>query len=118
MRDTPSTRRVLAATIATAALSVGVVLTAPTASAGPEQDQQFQKIVADLGVPADSPEQAGMVGMEICTKVDQGKIQPASTVRGLINTLVSRGLDKGQATHMVWGAVQVYCPQFSSIVGR
>lgn len=118
MLGTRTPRRVLATTIAASAVGVGLMVAPPTASAGPEQDQRFQQIVADLGVPAETPEQARQVGMEICSKVDAGKIEPARTVRGLISSLTSRGLDKGQAAHMVWGAVEVYCPQFSSIVGR
>jgi hypothetical protein len=82
------------------------------------QDQQFLKVVQELNVPVNSDADAIAIGQEVCKAVDAGKIQPASTVRGVMSRLQGQGLSKGQAVNLVWGAVAAYCPQYSSIVGR
>lgn len=82
------------------------------------QDQQFLEVVQQLDVPVNSDADAIAIGQEICKAVDAGKIQPASTVRGVISRLQGQGLNKGQAVNLVWGAVAAYCPQYNSIVGR
>lgn len=118
MFTTPSARRVLGAALAAGALSVGVAVGTPSAAAGPEQDQRYQEFVEGLGIPTESPEQVGQIAMGICSTLDTGKIEPARTVRGIIASLTSKGMTKSQATNMVVGAVEVYCPQFNRIVGR
>ena len=108
------TRAAMAAAIAVLALGVS---TTAVAAATPEDDQ-FLDIVEQLDIPVDEPETMIDVGRQICTAVEAGKIEPASTVRGIISRLRAEGLDKGQAVHLVWGAVGVYCPQYNSLVGR
>ena len=109
----PHTRMIVGAACAAVALAG-----APAAHAT-AQDDQFYKIVQDLGIPSNSAEEAGTVGRGVCDAVDKGKIEPARTVRGIMNQLMTKAdISKGQAANLVWGAVSVYCPQFSSIVGR
>lgn len=115
-------RRVTSRTITTAlgacALFAGLTVGIAPAHATPEDDK-FYAIVKDLGVATNSPEEAATVGRGVCDAVEKGKIEPARTVRGIMNQLMNQaGIDKGQAAHLVWGAVSVYCPQYSSIVGR
>ncbi|OBG85288.1 hypothetical protein A5733_10670 [Mycobacterium sp. NS-7484] len=110
--------RVTATAICAAAMAAGAAFGVAPAHAN-AQDDQFFTIVKDLGVPTNSAEEAGTVGRGVCDAVEKGKIEPARTVRGIINQLRNQaGIDKGQATHVVWGAVKVYCPQYASLVGR
>lgn len=102
-------------TLATAALALG---TLPIAAASPEQDRQFANIVQQLGVPANSPEEAGQVGTQICTTLEQGMREPTATVRALIGQFTSKGLEKPKSVALVRGAVEVYCPQYRAILGR
>lgn len=105
--------------IAAAAVAGAALFTAGPAWADlSPQDQQFLKVVQELNVPVNSDADAIAIGQEICKAVDAGKIQPASTVRGVMSRLQGQGLNKGQAVNLVWGAVAAYCPQYSSIVGR
>jgi Protein of unknown function (DUF732) len=111
------TTRALAAMIAASGLSVAMTFGMASANATPEDDQ-FLEIVKQLDVPVSSPEDAVQIGHEICDAVAAGQVEPARTVRGVISRLMAQGLDKGTATHLVWGAVGVYCPRYNSIVGR
>ena len=105
--------------IAAAAVAGAALFTAGPAWADlSPQDQQFLKVVQELNVPVNSDADAIAIGQEICKAVDAGKIQPASTVRGVMSRLQGQGLNRGQAVNLVWGAVAAYCPQYSSIVGR
>ncbi|KWX24686.1 hypothetical protein AFM11_08435 [Mycolicibacterium wolinskyi] len=110
--------RALATSVSAAALAAAMTLGIAPAHATPEDDKFFA-IVKELGVATNSPEEAGTVGRGVCDAVDKGKIEPARTVRSIMNQLMNQaGIDKGQAANLVWGAVKVYCPQYSSIVGR
>lgn len=112
------TTRVIATAIGASAIGAAMTLGVAPAHATPEDDR-FYSIVKDLNIPTSSAEEAGQVGRGVCAAVDKGKIEPARTVRGIISQLMNQaGIDKGQAAHLVWGAVSVYCPQYSSIVGR
>lgn len=115
MLGTPFTTRALATTLAVGALGLGGIA---TASASPDQDQRYATMVKELGIPVNSPEEAGQVGMQICNQLDAGKVEPARTLRGILGTFTAKGLEKGQALRLVWGAVDVYCPQFGGVVGR
>ncbi|MGV0745336.1 DUF732 domain-containing protein [Mycolicibacterium sp. XJ870] len=112
------TTRTIATALSACALSAAMTVSIAPAHASPEDDRFFA-IVKELGIPTKSPEEAATVGRGVCDAVDKGKIEPARTVRGIMNQLRSQaGIDKGQAANLVWGAVSVYCPQYSSIVGR
>lgn len=102
------------------AAAVGALLftAAPAWADLSPQDQQFLNVVEQLKVPVNSDEDAIAIGKEICNAVDAGKITLASTVRGVISRLQGQGLDKGQSTNLVLGAVAAYCPQYSAILGR
>ncbi|AKS32444.1 DUF732 domain-containing protein [Mycolicibacterium goodii] len=108
-------RTVLAVTAA--AVSVGMTVGVAPAHASVEDDR-YLAIVEQLKIPG-SPEAAIQVGHEICSAVEDGKIEPARTVRGVITHLMNQaGISKGQAAGLVRGAVGVYCPQYTSLVGR
>ncbi|WP_246584851.1 DUF732 domain-containing protein [[Mycobacterium] fortunisiensis] len=110
--------RSAATAIGAAALAAHAVFGVAPAQAS-VQDDQFFTIVKDLGIPTNSAEEAGTVGRGVCDAVEKGKIEPARTVRGIISQLMNKaGIDKHQAAHLVWGAVKVYCPQYSALVGR
>jgi hypothetical protein len=110
--------RALAPAIGAAALAASATFGIAAAHATPEDDR-FLTIVEQLGIPTNSAEEAGTVGRGVCDAVEKGKIEPARTVRGIIGQLQAKaGISKGQAAKLVWGAVSVYCPQYSAIVGR
>jgi hypothetical protein len=112
------TGRIVAVVSSAAIASAALWTAAPAWADLSPQDQQFLKVVEQLNVPVNSDADAIAIGQEICKAVDAGKIQPASTVRGVMSRLQGQGLNKGQAANLVWGAVAAYCPQYSSIVGR
>ncbi|ULN46860.1 DUF732 domain-containing protein [Mycolicibacterium goodii] len=108
-------RTVLA--ISAAAVAVGMTAGIAPAHASVEDDR-YLAIVEQLKVPG-SAEAAIQVGHEICNAMEAGKIEPARTVRGVISHLMNQaGISKGQAAGLVRGAVSVYCPQYTSLVGR
>ncbi|MDV3130356.1 DUF732 domain-containing protein [Mycobacterium sp. 21AC1] len=108
--------RIIAAGISTTTLTAAVMFGMAPAHASVEDDR-FLAIVEELGIPTNSPEEAVQVGRQICDTVEAGKIEPARTVRGIMSQLTAKGLKKGQATNLVWGAVGIYCPQYSALVG-
>ncbi len=112
------TRRFFAVGLSAATVSAALLTAAPAWADLSAQDQQFLSVVTQLNVPVNSDGDAIAIGHEICNAVDAGKIQPASTVRGVMSRLQGQGLSKGQAANLVWGAVAAYCPQYNSIVGR
>ncbi len=113
-----SVKVAISATIAASALSVAITTATPAWADLTAEDQQFVNVVKELNVPVKSDEDAVAIGQEICKAVEAGQIEPARTVRGVMSRLQAQGLDKGQAAHLVWGAVDIYCPRYSSIVGR
>lgn len=115
-------RRLRTRAVATA-IGAAALATSAAFGVGPAhataQDDQFFKIVTDLNIPTTSAEEAGTVGRGVCDAVEKGKLEPARTVRGIMSQLMAKaGINKGQAANLVWGAVKIYCPQYSSIVGR
>ena len=110
-------RGALVATIAAASLSVAITFGYGSAHATPEDDA-FISIVEQLNIPMPSTDEAVQVGRGICKAMDAGKIEPAPTVRGVISSLMSQGLDKGQSVGLLRGAVSVYCPQYTALVSR
>jgi hypothetical protein len=108
----------LAATIAAAILSAAMAFGSGSAYATPDEDAAFVAIVKQLNIPVPDPDQAVQVGQGVCTAMDSGKIEPAPTIRGVLNNLMSKGLDKTQAVGLVRGAVSVYCPQYTPLVAR
>ena len=107
----------LVATIAAAGLSVAITFGYGSAHATPEDDA-FISIVKQLNIPMPSTDDAIQVGRGICSAMDAGRIEPAPTIRGVISSLRSKGLDKGQSVGLLRGAVSVYCPQYSALVAR
>ncbi len=110
-------RGALVATIAAASLSVAITLGYGSAHATPEDDA-FIGIVKQLNIPMPSTDDAIQVGRSICSAMDAGRIEPAPTIRGVISSLMSKGLDKGQSVGLLRGAVSVYCPQYTALVAR
>jgi hypothetical protein len=110
-------RGALLAAIATASLSVAVTLGTGSAHATSEDDA-FIGIVKQLNIPVPSPDDAVQVGRGICSAMDAGRIEPAPTIRGVVSSLRSKGLDKGQSVGLLRGAVSIYCPQYSALVAR
>jgi hypothetical protein len=110
-------RGALVATIAAAGLGVAITFGYGSAHATPEDDA-FIGIVKQLNIPVPSPDDAIQVGRGICTALDAGKTEPAPTVRGVVSSLRSKGLDKGQSVGLLRGAVSVYCPQYTALVAR
>jgi hypothetical protein len=110
-------RGALVAAIAAASLSLAVTFGSGLAHATPEDDA-FVGIVKQLNIPVPSPDEAVQVGRGICSALDAGRIEPAPTIRGVVNSLRSKGLDKGQSVGLLRGAVSVYCPQYSALVAR
>jgi hypothetical protein len=106
-----------AATIAAAIFGVALAIGSGSAHATPEDDA-FIGIVKQLDIPLPSPYDAIGVGRGICTAMDAGRIEPAPTVRGIISSLKSKGLDKGQSVGLLRGAVGIYCPQYTALVAR
>ena len=107
----------LVATIAAAGLSVAITFGYGSAHATPEDDA-FISIVKQLNIPLPSPDDAIQVGRGICSALDAGRIEPAPTIRSVISSLRSKGLDKGQSVGLLRGAVSVYCPQYTALVAR
>jgi hypothetical protein len=110
-------RGALVATIAAASLSVAITFGYGSAHATPEDDA-FISIVKQLNIPVPSPDDAIQVGRGICTAMDAGRVEPAPTVRGVISSLMSKGLDKGQSVGLLRAAISVYCPQYTALVAR
>ncbi len=113
-----SAKRVLAAVTAMFAVGAAIIVGAPAASAITAEDQHFVDFVEELKIPTNSPEETIQVGREVCNTLSAGQLEPARTVRGMVNTLTGKGLEKGQAVGFIRAAVATYCPQFSAIVGR
>ena len=105
------------AAVAAAGLYVAVTFGSGLAHATPEDDA-FIGIVKQLNIPVPSPDEAIQVGRGICSAMDAGRIEPAPTIRGVVSSLRSKGLDKGQSVGLLRGAVTVYCPQYSALVAR
>jgi Protein of unknown function (DUF732) len=116
------TRRIpkatLAATIAAATLSVAMTFGYGSAQATPDEDAAFVAIVKQLNIPVPDPAQAIQVGQGVCTAMDSGKIEPAPTIRSVLSTLMSKGLDKGQSVGFLRGAIGIYCPQYTPLVAH
>ena len=112
------TKQAFAATAAMSACAAAMIAAAPSAGAITEQDQHFVDYVKQLNIPTNSPDEAIQVGREVCTTMDAGRVEPASTVRSMVGTLTSKGLEKGQAVQFIRAAVGTYCPQYTAIVGR
>jgi hypothetical protein len=112
-----SPRGALVATIAAASLVVAITFGSGSAHATPEDDA-FIGIVKQLNIPMPSTDDAIQVGRGICSAMDAGRIEPAPTIRGVISSLRSKGLDKGQSVGLLRGAVSVYCPQYTALVAR
>jgi hypothetical protein len=110
-------RAALVATIAAASLSVAVAFGYGSAHATPADDA-FISIVKQLNIPMPSTDDAIQAGRGICSAMDAGRIEPAPTIRGVISSLMSKGLDKGQSVGLLRGAVSVYCPQYTALVAR
>jgi hypothetical protein len=110
-------RAAFAATIAAAGLSVAITFGSALAHATPEDDA-FVSIAKELNVPVPSSDDAVQVGRGICSALDAGKVEPAPTVRGIVSSLRSKGLDKSQSVGLLRGAVSVYCPQYRALVAR
>ncbi len=110
-------RGALVATIAAAGLSTAITFGSGSAHASPEDDA-FISIVKQLNIPVPSTDDAIQVGRGICSALDAGKVEPAPTVRGVVSSLRSKGLDKGQSVGLLRGAVSVYCPQYRALVAR
>jgi hypothetical protein len=111
-------RAALTATIAAASVSVAITFGYGTAHATTPEDDAFLNIVKQLDIPMSSPDDAIQVGRGICSALDAGKIEPAPTVRGIVNSLTSKGLDKSKSVGLLRGAVSVYCPQYRALVAR
>lgn len=110
-------RAAMVVTIAAASLSVAITFGYGSAHATPEDDA-FVNIVKQLDIPVPSPDEAIQVGKAICTAMDEGRIEPVPTVRGVISSLMSKGLDKGQSVGLLRGAVSIYCPWHTALVAR
>ncbi len=111
--------RFMATTFGAAALATSAAFGVAPAHADTAQDDQFFTIVKDLGVPANSAEEAGTAGRGVCDAITKGRIEPARTVRGVVSQLMAQtGIDKHQAVNLVRGAVKIYCPQNTSLIGR
>ena len=110
-------RAALGATIAATCLGVAVTFGYGSAHAEPEDDA-FISIVKQLNIPVPSTDDAIQVGRGICSALDAGRVEPAPTVRGVVSSLRSKGLDKGQSVGLLRGAVSVYCPQYRALVAR
>lgn len=110
-------RGALVATIAAASLSVAITIGSGSAHATPEDDA-FIGIVKQLNITMPSTDDAIQVGRGICSAMDAGRIEPAPTIRGVISSLRSKGLDKGQSVGLLRGAISVYCPQYTALVAR
>ncbi|MGB3482083.1 MAG: DUF732 domain-containing protein [Mycobacterium sp.] len=115
------TARTTASAIAAVVLGATALVGAGTAAATTAQDEQFTKVVAALGIPVESPEQAVKLGNDICVLLTHGGASgpnPVPVVRGVVSTLTNNGLKKGQAVPVMRAAVNLYCPQYATIIGR
>ncbi|WP_019970522.1 DUF732 domain-containing protein [Mycobacterium sp. 141] len=110
--------RAIATSVSAAALVVAMAFGVAPAHADTADDTRFLEIVKQLNIPVESPEQAVQAGHGICDKVAAGKIEPARTVRSILGQLTASGLQKGVAVNLIWGAVDVYCPQYRALVGH
>jgi hypothetical protein len=90
--------------LAAGALAAGVLLTAPTASASPDED--LLDALSAQGIDLPSPEMAIEAANFACNPL------VGSLAQGLIAQQVSEktGLDAGQASELVETAASVYCP--------
>jgi hypothetical protein len=112
-----SPRGAVVATIAAASLGAAITFGSGSAYATPEDDA-FIGIVKQLNIPMPSTDDAIQVGRGICSAMDAGRIEPAPTIRGVVSSLRSKGLDKGQSVGLLRGAISVYCPQYTALVAR
>jgi hypothetical protein len=115
------TARTAASAIAAAALFGAAMAGTATAGATTPKDQQFTKVVSELGIPVESPEQAVQLGNNICTLLTNGGAagpNPVPVVRGVVTTLTNNGLEKSQAVPVMRAAVALYCPEYARLIGR
>lgn len=104
-----------AAQLLLVALLVGVAALGPLAAAVPiaradTDDSAFLTALNVKGIHFGSPEQAFIVGHEVCGELDSGRSpsQVASTVMSNSN------LDGYHAGYFVGASIRAYCPKHSS----
>ncbi|VEG57421.1 Protein of uncharacterised function (DUF732) [Mycolicibacterium aurum] len=114
MRATRTRLSVLAGGV----LAAVAVVATPAAHAT-EADTQFLAVVTELGLTFATPDEAVEAGNNVCDIVAEGSsnsVSPAAIRADIINSLLGEGVNEDQATRLMVGAVNAYCPIYNGVV--
>lgn len=112
----PGMTKRFAAAITAVSLGMASMPGAATANATPADDQ-FLTIVEELKISFSSPQEAIEVGQAICGSIVSNQHESVEARATVVGWLMEAGLDNSQAAHLMWAAVDVYCPQYNDVVG-
>ena len=108
--------------IVVAVVSAGLAVFGAAASAhAQDADEQFEKVVSELGITAGPETDIPGLGRQVCTTMTTEMARnpnPPPLVRGIVSSLMNSNLTKEQAVGFMQASVNIYCPQFSRSVGR
>ena len=113
-------RRALPMGIAAASTAIATLFMGTPIAHATEADDQFLSVIASLGLEFGTVDEAIAAGNNICDIVAEGSANNISQpeIRSkIIESLEGEGLDSSTATHLMWGAVNAYCPQYDAVIG-
>jgi hypothetical protein len=105
--------RIAAGAVAIAAAGAIVTGVAPAASADANQDVTFMSQMYQQGVQFDSPDDAITDAHAVCLSIASGET-PVAVAREVI---AETNLTVKQAAYFVGTAVNIYCSQYSYLLG-
>lgn len=104
--------------LATGCAAVALVAAAPLAHAT-DADAAFLAVVAELGLDFQTPDEAIEAGNNVCDVVSEGSanhVDPARIRNDIVTSLLDEGVNGDQATRLMVGAVNAYCPVYNAVV--
>lgn len=105
-------------TLAACAVAAAALATAPIAQAT-DAEAQFLSLVAELGLGFDTTDDAVEAGNNVCDIVAEGSannVSPAEIRGSIVTSLLGEGVNEDQATRLMVGAVNAYCPTYNGVV--
>ncbi|PRC44425.1 DUF732 domain-containing protein [Mycobacterium sp. ITM-2017-0098] len=113
--------RATSARLSILAVGVGaaIAMTSPPAAFATDADAQFLAVVTELGLEFATPDEAVEAGNNVCDIVAEGSsnnVDPAEIRRDIVDSLLGEGVTAHQATRLMVGAVNAYCPIYNGVV--
>jgi len=114
-------RRLLAKVAAGLAIGGAAALGWGSPSAGAVgEDEQFLAVLTNLDIHFEPASEGIAAGRAVCDQIAAGLAQhddPTVTRAGIVEGLMDMWMDNSQAANMMWGAVDIYCPHYTDLVG-